>query len=118
MKKNQNHILKMGFSIICIQIMCMNVPINFIDNFTSKDGTYLQINKEGDSKSDSGQNFPKNENESMEDNESFSIKIFTCSSKELIVFNQNNLNFLLYNIKNKIQFHPEFSTPPPKHLIA
>ncbi len=108
----------MVFSIICIQIMCMNVPINFIDNFTSKDGIYLQNNTEGDSKNDTGRNFPKSENESMEENESFSLKIFTCSSKEFIFFKQQNLNFLLYNTKNKIQFHPEFSTPPPKNLVA
>ncbi len=98
--------------------MCMNVPIHFYDKLSSKSGVYLPIDTEGESNHDHGQDYPKSENESLEDNECFSLKVFTCLSKELIVFNCQNLDFLLYNSKNKIQFHPELSTPPPKHLLA
>ena len=118
MKKVQNHIKKIVFFIICVQIMCVNIPVGLIKNITSKNGICYQNNTESNSQEDSSHNFPINENESFEDNDSFSLKIFLTSSKESKIFNQKELKFLLFDIKNKIQFHPEFTTPPPKHFSA
>ena len=107
----------MVFAIICTQIMCMNIPVHFYDHLESQSGVYLSIDAEGESSQGHSQDFPKSENESLEDNESFSLKIFTCLSKDLVIFNSQNLNFLSYNTENKVQFHPELSTPPPEYFF-
>lgn len=64
------------------------------------------------------QEVPNNEDESKDENENFALKIFTSPTKDLVIYNQIEVKFILYNAQHKIQFHPEFSTPPPKQLFA
>ena len=60
------------------------------------------------------QEFPNNEDESKDENEYFALKIFTSSTKNIEIYNQDKTRFILYNSQHTIQFKPEFSTPPPK----
>ena len=47
--------------------------------------------------------------------ETIDNKIFNTHNKELALLNIQKIVFELCNSKDKIQFHPEFSTPPPKY---
>jgi len=60
------------------------------------------------------QEVPNNEDESKDENENFALKIFTSLAKNLMIYNQVEAKFILYNAQHTIQFKPEFSTPPPK----
>ena len=60
------------------------------------------------------QEVPNNEDESKDENENFALKIFTSHGKDLMIYNQAEAKFILYNAQHTIQFKPEFSTPPPK----
>ena len=64
------------------------------------------------------QEVPNNEDESKDENENFALKIFTSPTKILMIYNAQDAKFILYNAQHTIQFHPEFSTPPPKQLFA
>lgn len=118
MKNSYKHIKKLIIYVICIQLMYVNTPIKFLDQFISKSQFLLQTSSNNDSSkknSDNETSFPISENESKEDDENFSLKFFACSSKPLVFIKLRDVNFLSHNSKDKIQFHPEFSTPPPKY---
>jgi hypothetical protein len=61
------------------------------------------------------QDVPEKEDESKDEKKNIDNKIFNTHNKELALLNIQKIVFELCNSKDKIQFHPEFSTPPPKY---
>lgn len=61
------------------------------------------------------QDVPEKEDESKDEKKNIDNKIFNTYNKELALLNIQKIVFELCNSKDKIQFHPEFSTPPPKY---
>lgn len=121
MRKFQNHIKKAFFCLICIQLMCMNMPmVSILNHIQETAGLTQQSNsqKSQPGEKSSNQDLPGTEDESKEDSETFVIKIFTPFHNEFVFAGILNTEFVLYNTRHKIQFHPEFSTPPPKNLLA
>lgn len=115
-----NYIKNAFFFIICLQIMHLNLPIAHLAKIAQNHYTSTQKNTRETSKESKTetQAFPNNEDESKDENENFSLKIFTNSTKILIIYNEQEAKYILFNAQHTIQFHPEFSTPPPKQLFA
>jgi hypothetical protein len=61
------------------------------------------------------QDVPEKEDESKDEKKNIDNKIFNTHNKELALMNIQKIVFELCNSKDKIQFHPDFSTPPPKY---
>jgi hypothetical protein len=100
--------------------MSLNFPFTSFANTVQSDYTSTQKNSEDRSKklNNEAKEAPNNEDESKEENENFALKIFTSPTKILMIYNVQDAKFILYNAQHTIQFHPEFSTPPPKQLFA
>lgn len=99
----------------------MNIPFASIADYTGLGIIEIHHSAESNSpkgKKETTQNLPNGDDESKDENENFALKIFASPSKTLIIYDQIAATFLLYNATHTIQFHPEFSTPPPKQLIA
>jgi hypothetical protein len=115
-----HHIRKAICVLICLQIFMVNLPcfsMNSIEpttNLLANKG----IDKKHTTQDSETQDVPEQEDESKDENNHFEFKIFNTSHKEYALLNFQKLVFELYNSKDKIQFHPEFSTPPPKFNAA
>jgi len=120
MSRLTNYIKKAFIFIICLQIMSLNFPFTSFANAVHSHYISTQKPSEETSKKQSGEakEAPNNEDESKEENENFALKIFTSPTKILMIYNAQDAKFILYNAQHTIQFHPEFSTPPPKQLFA
>ncbi len=106
--------------LICLQILFVNLPYfsihakyfaisSFVDKGAEKNET---------TQDPETQDLPEQEDESKDETKNFEIKIFNANHKEFALLNFQKTIFELYNSTNKIQFHPEFSTPPPKFKAA
>ena len=114
------HTKKAIYFLICLQIQFVNLP-NF--NIHSNDSLISFFVKKGTDKKETShcsdtQDLPEKEDESKDENNNFEIKIFNTEFKEFAFLNLQETEFEIYNSKDKIQFHPEFSTPPPKYIAA
>ncbi len=73
-------------------------------------------------KADPNNQMLSDKDDSSEQAESFSyFKIIDQETSVHFDFNISNLElvrFMNFNTKHKVLFHPEFSTPPPKFLMA
>jgi len=120
MSRLTNYIKKAFIFIICLQIMSLNFP--FISFANAVHSHYISTQKPSEEtskkQSDVAKEAPNNEDESKEENENFALKIFASPSKTLIIYDQIAATFLMYNARHSIQFHLEFSTPPPKQFFA
>ncbi len=103
---------------LCLQIILVNLPI--ISSLKMGATQYSFLNKEKsendlmDNNSEE-QDVPEKEDESKDEKKNIDNKIFNTYNKELALLNIQKIVFELCNSKDKIQFHPEFSTPPPKY---
>jgi hypothetical protein len=104
--------------VLCLQIILVNLPI--ISSLKMGATKYSFLNKEKsendlmDNNSEE-QDVPEKEDESKDEKKNIDNKIFNTYNKELALLNIQKIVFELCNSKDKIQFHPEFSTPPPKY---
>ena len=105
---------------ICLQILFVNLPyFSFhakyfaISSFVDKGAEKKETTQDPET-----QDLPEQEDESKDENKNFEIKIFNTNHKDFALLNFQKKKFELYNFTNKIQFHPEFSTPPPKFKAA
>jgi hypothetical protein len=106
--------------LICLQILLVNLPCF---SMNSNQLTVSSFVKKGADKKETTQHsetqdLPEQEDESKDENNNFEIKIFNANYKDFALLNFQKTVFELYNSTNKIQFHPEFSTPPPKFNAA
>lgn len=107
--------------VLCLQIILVNLPI--ISSLKMGATKYSFLNKEKsendlmDNNSEE-QDVPEKEDESKDEKKNIDNKIFNTYNKELALLNIQKIVFELCNSKDKIQFHPEFSTPPPKFKVA
>jgi hypothetical protein len=101
--------------------MLMNIPFAYIADYSGLGFIVINHSVESNSQKDrkeTTQNMPNGDDESKDENENFALKIFASPSKTLIIYDQRAATFLMYNARHSIQFHPEFSTPPPKQFFA
>ena len=105
---------------ICLQILFVNLPYFSIhakyfaiSSFVDKGAEKKETTQDPET-----QDLPEQEDESKDENKNFEIKIFNTNHKDFALLNSQKKKFELYNFTNKIQFHPEFSTPPPKFKAA
>ena len=105
---------------ICLQILFVNLPyFSFhakyfaISSFVDKWSYKIETTQDPET-----QDLPEQEDESKDETKNFEIKIFNTNHKDFALLNFQKTKFELYNSTNKIQFHPEFSTPPPKFKAA
>ena len=96
--------------------MCINLPITSFAKTAQSHFISTQNKSEDTSKKlhNDAQEMPNNEDESKDENETFILKLLISPTKALVIYDQIAAKFLLYNATHTIQFHPEFSTPPPK----
>jgi hypothetical protein len=106
--------------LICLQILLVNLPCFSmksnkltVSSFVKKGSDQKEATQDSET-----QNLPEQEDESKDENNHFEIKIFNANYKDFALLNFQKTVFELYNSKDKIQFHPEFSTPPPKFNAA
>jgi hypothetical protein len=106
--------------LICLQILLVNLPCFSmksnkltVSSFVKKGSDQKETTQHSETK-----DLPEQEDETKDENNHFEIKIFNANHKEFALLNFQKLVFELYNSKDKIQFHPEFSTPPPKFNAA
>lgn len=113
-------ITKMGiFAVLSMQILLTGIAMPLIM------GNNLNVeysSSEKEQKKDSNNHIPVNEDEAEGQFEvSNFVKVIDQISATHFSFESSaseTVKFVLYNSKDKIQFHPEFSTPPPKLLYA
>ncbi len=104
--------------LLCLQIILVNIPI--ISSLKMSNIELSFLNKEKSDKklmdkNSEEQDMPEKEDESKDEKKNFENKIFNTSNKEFVLLNFQKNMFELHNSKDKVQFHPEFSTPPPKY---
>ncbi len=102
--------------LICLQILLVNLPCFSMKSNKLTVSSFVKkgADQKGTTQDSETQDLPEQEDESKDENNHFEIKIFNANHKEFALLNFQKLVFELYNSKDKIQFHPEFSTPPPK----
>ncbi len=106
--------------LICLQILFVNLPYFTIhsNNFAISSLVKKGVDKKETTQDPETQDLPEQEDESKDETKNFEIKIFNTNHKDFALLNFQKTKFELYNSTNKIQFHPEFSTPPPKFKDA
>lgn len=115
-----HHTKKAIYILICLQILFVNLPCYSMNYSETKISTlgHKGTDKKATSHHSETQDLPEQEDESKDENNNFEFKIFNSNNKDFVLLNFQKTVFGLYNTENKIQFHPEFSTPPPKFNAA
>lgn len=104
--------------VLCLQIILVNLPIISSLKMDATQSSFLNKEKSENDLMDNNseeQDVPEKEDESKDEKKNIDNKIFNTHNKELALLNIQKIVFELCNSKDKIQFHPEFSTPPPKY---
>lgn len=108
------------YILLCLQILLVSIPyLSFQSNgnalgvLVKKGAEKKHLNNPSDK-----EDLPEKEDESKDEQNKVENKILNAHHKELALCYFQKTEFEFYNSKNKIQFHPEFSTPPPKQHSA
>jgi hypothetical protein len=104
--------------VLCLQIILVNLPIISSLKMGATRSSFINKEKSVNDLMDNNseeQDVPEKEDESKDEKKNIDNKIFNKANSLLCVLNFQKIVFELYNSKDKIQFHPEFSTPPPKY---
>lgn len=112
------NLVRILFFLMSIQVMFASVNLPLFFNIS----TTFSASENSSKKVDPNNQMLSDNDDSSEQNESFSyFKIVDQETSAHFNFNICNLElvkFIYFNTKHKVLFHPEFSTPPPKYLMA